>query len=283
MSRKPTSRKAGQLPSWRGFSIIALTPQESNNGWLYWLRLSRKNESGVKTYVTVKWKVWVAQSLSHIWVFAIPQTVARQDPLSMGFSRQQYRSGLPFPSLGDLPTQGWNSGLLQRRWILYHPRQQGSPSGDNEQLKEQRSCDPESFWEEKDKKYTAQRSFPCISFLFSFFFFFKFIFISWRLITVQYCSGFCHTLTWISHGFTCVPHPDPPSLLPPHPIPLGLPSAPARSTCLMHPTWAGDLFTLDSIVVSMLFSQNIPPSPSPIESTSLFYTSVYVSLFLSCI
>ena len=36
-------------------------------------------------------------------------------------------------------------------------------------------------------------------------YFFSFIFISWRLITLQYCSGFCHTLTWISHGFTCVP------------------------------------------------------------------------------
>ena len=44
------------------------------------------------------------------------------------------------------------------------------------------------------------------------FFFFPFIFISWRLITLQYCNGFCHTLTCISHGFTCVPHPDPPSL-----------------------------------------------------------------------
>ena len=43
------------------------------------------------------------------------------------------------------------------------------------------------------------------------FFFFSFIFISWRLTTSQYCSGFCHTLTWISHGFTCIPHPDPPS------------------------------------------------------------------------
>ena len=52
---------------------------------------------------------------------------------------------------------------------------------------------------------------------------FSFIFISWRLITLQYFSGFCHTLTWISHGFTCVPHPDPPSCLPLHPIPLGLP------------------------------------------------------------
>ena len=35
-----------------------------------------------------------------------------------------------------------------------------------------------------------------------------------------YCSGFCPTLKWISHGFTCVPHPDPPSHLPFHPIPL---------------------------------------------------------------
>ena len=69
-----------------------------------------------------------------------------------------------------------------------------------------------------------------------------FFFISWRLITLQYCSGFCHTLIWISHGYTCIPHPDPPSHLPLHPIPLGLPSAPGLSTCLMHPTWAGELF-----------------------------------------
>ena len=44
-----------------------------------------------------------------------------------------------------------------------------------------------------------------------------------------YCSGFCHTLKWNSHGFTCVPHPDPPSHLPLHPIPLGLPSVPDPS------------------------------------------------------
>ena len=73
-------------------------------------------------------------------------------------------------------------------------------------------------------------------------FFFSFIFISWRLITSQHCSGFCHPLTWLSHGVTCIPHPDPPSHLPLHLIPLGLSSAPGPSTCLMHPTWAGDLF-----------------------------------------
>ena len=36
------------------------------------------------------------------------------------------------------------------------------------------------------------------------FIYFSFIFISWRLITLQYCSGFCHTLARISPGFTLV-------------------------------------------------------------------------------
>ena len=41
-------------------------------------------------------------------------------PLSMGFSRPEYWSGLLFPSPGDLPpTQGWNPGLLRCRRILY--------------------------------------------------------------------------------------------------------------------------------------------------------------------
>ena len=39
-----------------------------------------------------------------------PQTVARQAPLSMGFSRQDYWSGLPFPSSGDLPNPGIDPG-----------------------------------------------------------------------------------------------------------------------------------------------------------------------------
>ena len=47
-----------------------------------------------------------AQSLSCVQFFATPWTIARQAPLSMGFSRQEYWSGLPFPSPGDLPNQG---------------------------------------------------------------------------------------------------------------------------------------------------------------------------------
>ena len=42
--------------------------------------------------------------------FATPQTVARQAPLSMGFSRQEYESGLPFASPADLPYPGIEPG-----------------------------------------------------------------------------------------------------------------------------------------------------------------------------
>ena len=44
--------------------------------------------------------------LSRVWLFATPWTVAYQAPLSMGFSRQQYWRGLPFPSPVDLPDPG---------------------------------------------------------------------------------------------------------------------------------------------------------------------------------
>ena len=44
--------------------------------------------------------------LSHVQLFVTPWTVAPQTPLSMGFSRQEYWSGLPFPPPGDLPDPG---------------------------------------------------------------------------------------------------------------------------------------------------------------------------------
>ena len=49
-------------------------------------------------------------SLSRIQLFATPWTAAYQAPLSMVFSRQEYWSGLPFPSPGDLPDPGIEPG-----------------------------------------------------------------------------------------------------------------------------------------------------------------------------
>ena len=46
------------------------------------------------------------QSLSLVQLSMAPWTVARQAPLSMGFPRQEYWSGLPYPSPGDLPNPG---------------------------------------------------------------------------------------------------------------------------------------------------------------------------------
>ena len=48
----------------------------------------------------------VVQSLSSFQLFAAPQTIARQAPLSLGFPRQEYWRGLPFASPVDLPDPG---------------------------------------------------------------------------------------------------------------------------------------------------------------------------------
>ena len=56
---------------------------------LEWVAISFSNAG--------KWKVKV-KSLSHVWLFVTPWTAAHQAPLSMGFSRQEYWSGVPLPS-----------------------------------------------------------------------------------------------------------------------------------------------------------------------------------------
>ena len=56
-------------------------------------------------------------------------------------------------------------------------------------------------------------------FFFNFLLFFNFTILYW----------FCHISKWICHRYTCVPHPEPSSLLPPYTIPLCCPSAPAPS------------------------------------------------------
>ena len=58
---------------------------------------------------------------------AILWTVACQAPLSMGFSRKEYQSGLSFPSPENLPDSGIETGLLHCRQILYQLSYEGSP------------------------------------------------------------------------------------------------------------------------------------------------------------
>ena len=57
--------------------------------------------------------VRVLSHFSCVRLFVTPWTVARQAPLSMGFSRQEYWSGLPFPPPGDLPDQGIEPASLK--------------------------------------------------------------------------------------------------------------------------------------------------------------------------
>ena len=63
------------------------------------------------------------KSLSHVRLFVTPWTVTYQAPLSMGFSRQEYWSGLPFPSPGDLPDPGIEPGspTLQANALTSEP------------------------------------------------------------------------------------------------------------------------------------------------------------------
>ena len=68
--------------------------------WLHWVTVMRGLWSMRGFVVIVVW------SISRIWLFVPPWTVACQAPLSMEFSRQEYWSGLPFPSPGDLHDPG---------------------------------------------------------------------------------------------------------------------------------------------------------------------------------
>ena len=94
--------------------------------------------------------MYVAVNISHsslecvcVLVLAAQSYLTLCDPLdcslpgyihgqrSMEFSKQEYQSGLPFPSPGIFPTQGLNPDLPHCRQILYHLSHQGSPSWNN--------------------------------------------------------------------------------------------------------------------------------------------------------
>ena len=88
---------------------------------------------------------------------------------------------------------------------------------------------------------------------------------------------FCHTLAWIQHGCTCVPHPELPSCLRPHPIPLDHPSAPALHT-LYHALNLDWWFVSHTIIY--IFQCHSPKSshPRPLPQSPKD-CSIYLCLF----
>ena len=87
---------------------------------------------GKNTLQSIQW-----QSLSRVWLFATPWTVVHQAPPSMGLSRQEYWSGLLFPSPGDLP----NSGI-----------EPGSPTWQADSLPSEKPWKPLSQWRSYEKQ-----------------------------------------------------------------------------------------------------------------------------------
>ena len=94
-------------------------------------------------------------------------------------------------------------------------------------------------------KVLVTQSCPILLFYFSLFFNFTILYL------------FCHISKWIRHRYTCVPHPEPSSLLPPHTIPLGRPSAPAPSIqyCALNLDWQ-----LVSYMILHMFQCHSPKS-----------------------
>ena len=91
------------------------------------------------------------------------------------------------------------------------------------------------------------------------FYFFSICWKNFFNFTILY--WFCHTSTWIRHRYTCVPHPEPSSLLPPRIIPLGHSSAPAPSIqyCALNLDWR-----FVSYMMVYMFQCHSPKSSHPL-------------------
>ena len=131
---------------------------------------------------------------------------------------------------------------VKESWLVTH-RQQDYPG-----------------WMEKYGHSTHWHKLPMILF-------FNF---NWRLITLQYCKV-------ISHGCTCVPHPEPLSHLPLHPIPQGHPSAPGLST-LSHASNL-DWWSISHTITYMFQCYSLKSSHPRLLPQSPKVSSLHLCLF----
>ena len=123
-----------QSKKWNHFQEVILIPSElkklflphSINCFFAYITLTGLTNSHnclLRVYIWMCVRAYVC-SLNCIQLFVTPRTIACQAPLSMRFSRQEYWSGLPFPSPGDLPNPGIKPvflvSLALTNGFLYH-------------------------------------------------------------------------------------------------------------------------------------------------------------------
>ena len=131
-----------------------------------------------------------AQSFSHAWLSVIPRTIAHQTPLSMEFSRQEYWSGLPFHSPGDLPDSGIKLVSL------------ASPSLAG------RFFTTIVIWEAHINLLHilfvlfifVHYSTSIIILLYYVFYFIHLIFKHWSIVDLQCCANFCCRAKWLCYA-----------------------------------------------------------------------------------
>ena len=154
--------------------------------------------------VTFWWSTGVmdmVKSLSHVWLFVSPWTVAHQAPPSMGFSRQEYWSGLLFPSPGDLLDPGIEPRFptLQADSLTSEPP--GKPRDNSDIISSNIFSGPFSLSSPSGTPIVqmfmplmlSQRSLRLSSFLFFSFFY------------ILYCgSDFHHSVLQVVYSFFCL-------------------------------------------------------------------------------
>ena len=110
---------------------------------------------------------------------------------------------------------------------------------------------------------------------FFFLFILSYFFVNFILFNFTILYWFCYIWKWICHRYTCVPHPEPSSLLLPHTITLGRPVHQPQASSIEHRTWTGDSF---HIWYCTYFNAILPNHPTVSLSHRIQKTVLYMSV-----